>query len=250
MLRLRHIGFYASASVAAGSLLVGVLGVSPAAASPGQVKISILKPDIARNTQVLTVTLEGTTVGEVVWATYRKIPNPDAPQNQLDDKCAETMATNKDTLFFGPLVSPGTVSRTRVITLGLFVVCPYYAAPGLTGRADAQVASNALLGQWIPAAPPAARPAPRRTSVTLTVTLMISRTRTSATVLGVVGGPTTGSVVMQRKVGRGWVTIASFPVRRSRFAGALPATRGQIVRAVLLAAPGWQASRSAELTLR
>ena len=48
----------------------------------------------------------------------------------------------------------------------------------------------------------------------------------------------TGSVAIQRKVGRNYVTIARLPVRRSRFSGVVRMARGQILRAVLLATPG------------
>ena len=62
-------------------------------------------------------------------------------------------------------------------------------------------------------------------------------------------GPSTGKVAIQAKGGRNYVTIATLPVKGGVYRAAVSARAGQTIRAVLLASPGWAASRSADVPL-
>jgi hypothetical protein len=218
--------------------------LSPPAAYAVSGELTVFgEADLVTKTQSLTESMGGFDPGQLLFATYRQVPDPDhAPDAK--SACQPTMATNFDARILDAVAGEG--SNRVVLPLGLFVVCSYYTDVGKTAEADARLLGTAISGEWLARPPP---PAPRRTAVWMTP----YRFRTTVTVVGSVGGPASGTVAIQRKVGKNYVTIARLPVRRSTFGGVVPAARGQILRTVLLpipGKPGWAASRSADMPVR
>lgn len=231
--------------VATSCVLLSAVSLAVPAHATGY-QAQFMNPSLDTRSQTLFIRMTGVE-SETWYVTIRSVDPKVDPD--MDTVCPDTMATNTDKVLIGPylVTASGVLEKRFPMPLGRYGICLYNARPGQTTRAQAVLGYTKVAGYVVVTPPP--RPTPTTRATRLSFGVMQSRA--GVTVWGrVTVGPPTGKVAIQAKSGRNYVTIATLPVKAGVYRAAVPARTGQTIRAVLLASPGWAASRSADVPLR